>query len=174
AQLEVDATPSDSVEVYLGREIAPEGFLWVVPIRRGGQHRMKVGVMARGDPAPYLSRFLVRPDVRARLAAEPPQPVRRLLPLKPIARTYSDRLLVVGDAGGFTKPMTGGGIFYSLLTATLASETLVQAFERDRLDGKFLRAYERRWRDRLMRELQIATWLRKIAIRYTDDEIEQA
>ena len=25
-----------------------------------------------------------------------------------------------------------------------------------------------------MRELQIATWLRKIAIRYTDDEIEQA
>jgi flavin-dependent dehydrogenase len=40
---------------------------------------------------------------------------------------------VIGDAGGFTKPTTGGGIFYSLLTASLATKTLVEAFAAGRL-----------------------------------------
>jgi flavin-dependent dehydrogenase len=80
-------------------------------------------------------------------------------------------VLVVGDAGGFTKPMTGGGIFYSLLTATLAAETLVEAFQRGRFDAEFLTRYERRWRDRLGPELQVAAGMRDLVIRLTDADI---
>src|SRR2546425_9180567 len=89
--------------------------------------------------------------MRTCLRAEPSPPIRRLLPVRPLPKTFGERLLVVGDAGGFTKPTTGGGIFYSLLTATLASETLVEGFHAGRLDEAFLERYEKRWQDRLGR-----------------------
>jgi digeranylgeranylglycerophospholipid reductase len=100
-------------------------------------------------------------------------PRRRLLPLQTIAPTFADRLLVVGDAGGFTKPTTGGGIFYSLLTASLAAETLVESFHTGRLDAGFLTRYERRWQGVLGPELRVARWLRHVLAKCTNSEIGQ-
>jgi geranylgeranyl reductase family protein len=171
AQVEVDAAPADHVDIYFGRQVAPGGFAWAVPLSRDGRPRAKLGVMATGNAASALQTFLARDTVRGRLAAEPGPPVRRLLPLRPIPRTAAARLLVVGDAGGFTKPMTGGGIFYGLLTAGLAAETLVEAFQRERFDAEFLSRYERRWQDRLGTELRVAGWMRDLATRLTDAEI---
>jgi geranylgeranyl reductase family protein len=171
AQVEMAAAPAREVEIYFGRHVAPDGFAWTVPVVRDGDSRLKVGVLARGDAGGYLARFMERPDIRTRLHGDAPVPVRRLLPLKPIPKTYADRLLVIGDAGGFTKPTTGGGIFYSLLTATLAAETITRAFHRGRLDDASLSEYEKRWQDRLGQELRIADWLRGIVTRCTDREI---
>ncbi len=172
AQVEVDAEPSEIVEMHFGHDVAPQGFLWVVPIARDGGPRLKIGLMGRGNASAYLRAFLDRPAVRGRLRAEPPAPIRRPLPLQPIPRTFADRVLVVGDAGGFTKPTTGGGIFYSLLTATLAAETAIEAFQVGRLDEAFLARYERRWQDRLGQELRVADWLRTLVTRCTDREID--
>src|SRR5207249_6175269 len=119
----------------------------------------------------FLDRFLTRQDVSARLLASPPPPIRRLLPLKPIAKTFAARVLVVGDAGGFTKPTTGGGIFYSLLTASLAAETLIEGFNAGRLDEAFLARYEERWQQQLRNELRVGDWLRQLVTRCTDGEI---
>ena len=46
---------------------------------------------------------------------------RRPIPLVPLCRTFGERVLVIGDAAGLTKPTTGGGIYYSLLSAELAA-----------------------------------------------------
>jgi geranylgeranyl reductase family protein len=173
AQTEVDAVAGEHVELYFGREVAPNGFLWTVPIARDGRARLKIGVMATGDAGAYLQTFLDRPEVRARLLGAASPPIRRLLPLKPIAKTYGDRVLVVGDAGGFTKPTTGGGVFYSLLTASLAAEALVEAFNVGRLDDAFLARYERRWQERLGAELRAGDWLRQLVSRCTDAEIDR-
>ena len=172
AQTEVDADPAETVEMHFGRRVAPEGFLWTVPIVREGQARLKIGVMARGDAGLYLKTFLERPTVRTYLRAAPSPPMRRLLPVRPLPKTFGERLLVVGDAGGFTKPTTGGGIFYSLLTATLAAETLVEGFHAGRLDEAFLERYETRWQERLGQELRVADWLRGIVGGCSDAEID--
>ena len=172
AQTEADATPGDVVELHFGRQVAPNGFAWTVPVVRGGRHRLKVGVMAMGDAGAYLDAFLERPPLRARVQGEPAPIVRRLLPLRPIAKTYTDRVLVVGDAGGFTKPTTGGGIFYSLLTASLAAETLAEAFAAGRLDDAFLARYEHRWQARLGADLRVADWLRQFVTKCSDAEID--
>jgi flavin-dependent dehydrogenase len=128
--------------------------------------------MARGDADAHLGRFLQREHVAARLAAPPGASTRRLLPLGPLARTYADRVLAVGDAAGLTKPTTGGGIFYSLLSGALAAETLVETLRRDRLYAADLGAYERRWRARLDSHLRISSYLRRLFIKLRDDEIE--
>jgi digeranylgeranylglycerophospholipid reductase len=172
AQVEVDARAEDGVELYFGRTVAPEGFLWTAPVVRDGRARLKVGVIARGDAGRHLGEFVARPAMRARLLAAPGIPVRRLLPLRPLPKTYGDRVLVVGDAGGFTKPTTGGGIFYSLLTASLAAEAIVQAFGAGRFDDAFLARYEARWQARLGQELRVADWLRGLVAKCKDAEID--
>ena len=172
AQVEVDAFPSETVEIRFGRTVAPSGFAWTVPISRPGRCRLKAGVLATGDAGAHLRGFLERPDVRRRITGPTPPPIRRLLPLRPIAKTFAERVLVVGDAGGFTKPTTGGGIFYSLLTASLAAETLVEGFSAGRLDEGFMARYERRWQERLGSELWVGDWLRQLVTRCVDEEID--
>lgn len=173
AQVEVDTSEASSmVELYLGRAVAPDGFGWTVPVLRGEQPRMKVGVVARGNAEQCLGGILAAPGVRERVTASPGAPVRRLLPLAPARRSYGHRVLTVGDAAGLTKPTTGGGIFYSLLSGLLAAETLTGALRRDRLAAGDLRAFEDRWRARLGSHLQISTWVRGLFARLTDEELE--
>jgi len=100
------------------------------------------------------------------------EPRRRFLPLSTLPRTFASRLLVVGDAAGLVKPTTGGGIYYSLVSATLAAETLIPALRRDQLDADTLSAYQRRWRERLGPEFQAQLALRMLAQRLTDPEID--
>jgi len=173
AQVEVDAEAADVVELHFGRAVAPDGFLWTVPISRGGRPGLKIGVLTRGDAGVCLDRFLGRPEVRARLASRPGRPIRRLLPLQPIAKTYADRLLVVGDAGGFTKPTTGGGIYYSLVSASLAVETLLEAFDEGALDEERMSRYETRWQAELGQEFRVAGWLRQFLTRRSDADIDR-
>ena len=56
------------------------------------------------------------------------------IPLKPLPRTYGQRLVVVGDAAGQVKPTTGGGIYYGLLCADIAAGTLHRALEKGESD----------------------------------------
>jgi geranylgeranyl reductase family protein len=173
AQREVDAaeTPS-TVEIHLGHVVAPHGFAWVVPVRREGRPRLRVGVMARGDADGYLDRFVRGPRVAALEAAPVGPATRRLLPLGALARTYAERVLAVGDAAGLTKPTTGGGIFYSLLSGALAAETLAAALRRDQLGASALAAYERSWKARLDPHLRVSSYLRRLSMRLSDDEVE--
>lgn len=174
AQIEVDARGGPSaVELYLGREVAPEGFGWTVPVIRGERSRLKVGVVARGDAVQRLEGILGTPGVTERLASSPGPPVRRLLPLGPARRSYGHRVLTVGDAAGLTKPTTGGGIFYSLISGLLAAETLTGALRRDRLAAGDLRVYEDRWRARLEPHLRISSCVRHLFARLTDQELER-
>lgn len=85
----------------VGPTAAADAGLLVV---RDGGAQLKIGVMASGDAGARLQAFLHRPEVRARLLGEPAPPIRRLLPLRPIARIHADRILVVGNAGGRDPP----------------------------------------------------------------------
>jgi geranylgeranyl reductase family protein len=173
AQSETDAVGgSSTLEVHVGRQVAPEGFAWMVPLAREGRPRVKLGVVGRGDVGARLGRFVHHPAVAARLAAPPGPPVTRLLPLSPLPRTYAPRLLAVGDAAGLTKPTTGGGIFYSLLSAACAAETLAGALRRDRLEAEPLAAYERNWRARLGPHLSVSTYVRRLLGCLPDRELD--
>jgi flavin-dependent dehydrogenase len=70
------------------------------------------------------------------------------------------------------KPTTGGGIYYSLVSAALAAETIQEALHRDRLETDDLAVYQQRWRQRLGPELQAQMALRMLAQRMSDAEID--
>ena len=173
AQLEVPARRGGDVEVYFGSDWAPGGFAWTVPVSRPAGPFVRVGLMCEGDAAVFFRQFVSRigPSwgVPCELVGEPR---RRLLPLSTLSRTFASRLLVVGDAAGLVKPTTGGGIYYSLVSATLAAETLIPALRDDQLGEQALAVYQQRWRKRLGPEFQSQLALRMLAQRMSDAEID--
>jgi len=173
AQIELPTQCIGDVELHFGSEIAPKGFGWVVPVVRGAQHCARIGVMCNTDAPRHFQRLAARISSRWGLGDSPiRRPRQKILPLAPLSRTYADRLLAIGDAAGLVKPTTGGGIYYSLVSAALAAEVLTDALERDDLGAARLAPYERRWRDRLSAEFQAQLKLRLVAHRMNDADIE--
>jgi geranylgeranyl reductase family protein len=172
AQAEVPAaTPPPAVDVRFGRKVAPDGFAWVVPVERPGGCCVRIGAMASTDALGAFRRLF--DSVRAAYGLpEPPAPRQKILPLGTIKRTHADRLLVVGDAAGLVKPTTGGGIYYSIVSAELASETAFTALDRDELDRHALARYERAWRRRLGDEIETQTAMRQLVTQLSDQEID--
>ena len=173
AQLEVPALRGGDVEVYFGSGTAPGGFAWAVPVTRPAGPCVRVGLMCEGDASILFRQFVNRVGPSWGIVPELViEPRRRFLPLSTLPRTYASRLLVVGDAAGLVKPTTGGGIYYSLVSAAVAAETLIPALRSDRLDADALAVYQQRWRQRLGPELQAQLALRMLAQRMSDIEID--
>ena len=172
AQLEEPLDGPSSVEVHLGREVAPGGFGWVVPFRRDGVPHARLGLMCESRALARFRAFAERIRGSYAAAAEPRQPRLKILPLGPVSRTYASRVLAVGDAAGLAKPTTGGGIYYSLISGQLAAGTLDEALRADDLREARLRRYETQWRDRVGAEIRIGLAFRVLAARMTDRAID--
>ncbi len=173
AQLELPAECSGQVDVFFGSQTAPAGFAWAVPVSRGEQWHVRVGLMCDGDAGFYFARLLER--VREAFGLrdiESVSPRRRLLPLGTIRRTYTDRVVAVGDAAGLVKPTTGGGIYYSLLSAELAAESLHAGLSEGDVSAAALSRYEVAWRERLNAEFRSQLALRMLAQRLSDSEVD--
>ena len=173
AQLEVPATRSGDVEVYFGSKLAPRGFAWAVPVVRPSGPSVRIGLMSEGNAAGHFRQLVAH--VGASWGIDPEQvgmPRRRLLPLTTIRRTFGDRVLAVGDAAGLVKPTTGGGIYYSLVSAGLAAEVLDGALRRDDLRAATLAPYETAWRAKLTNEFRAQLALRLLAQRLPDRAID--
>ena len=173
AQAELPVARPGDVELHFGAEMAPKGFAWVVPVSRGDRTYARVGVMCANAAPRHFNRMVGRIRARWGIHVETtPAPLQKILPLSAIARTYGHRLLVVGDAAGLVKPTTGGGIYYSLVSATLAADTLADAMACGDFGASSLAGYERRWREHLDAELTTQLSLRVLAERLSDEDIE--
>jgi flavin-dependent dehydrogenase len=172
AQIELPVARLSDVEVHFGRSVAPQGFAWAVPVQRDRPY-VRVGVMCERGSARHFDDMVARLSDRWGInPSDVRQPRQKILPLGPIERTYSDRVVALGDAAGLVKPTTGGGIYYSLISAGLAAETLTEALSKDELKADNLAIYERRWRKRLGAELRWQLLLRRIANRLSDHDID--
>jgi len=172
AQLELLARRPGCVELYFGHDAAPAGFGWIAPVLRPDGASARVGVMCRRDALTHFGRMFDRVAARWGLTRPCVAPRRKLLPLGPIDRTYGDRVVAIGDAAGLVKPTTGGGIYYSLVSAGVAAGVLADGLRRDDLSAALLRRYEAGWQDRLAGEIAAQAHLRGLAERLTDAEID--
>jgi flavin-dependent dehydrogenase len=173
AQLEVPFPALDHLQVHFGRKIAPGGFAWVVPFERGGTTFARVGLLCERDAGTGFQAFASGIRSAHRIEDPWPEPRLRALPLGPAPRTWTDRILAVGDAAGLVKPTTGGGIYYGLLTGHLAAGVLAEALATNRLGPRRLKEYERRWRARLGPEIRAGLAFRGVAARLTDSAVDR-
>jgi digeranylgeranylglycerophospholipid reductase len=169
AQAEVKTGDLEEVEVYFGQEIAPGFFGWLVPTSDG---RGLAGLLSRRSPGSYLKNLLDNLLAQGKIISGETRIVYGGIPLKPLAKTYTRRVVVVGDAAGQVKPTTGGGIYYGLLCADIVAEVIHDALKADDFSAKRLANYERGWKAKLSKELEIGYWARKTYERLSDRQIE--
>jgi digeranylgeranylglycerophospholipid reductase len=158
----------EDVEIYLGQETAPGFFSWVVPTLP--DHAL-VGLLSRRKAQAYLAQFLQRLRRDGRVADVIKGPACWGIPLRPLKRTYRDRILVVGDAAGQVKPTTGGGIYYSLLASEIAVDVLDKGLAADELSSEHLSQYQSRWKALLSNELEAGYSARRLYEFLTDQQI---
>ena len=72
----------------------------------------------------------------------------------PLRQTYTGRVLLAGDAGGFVNAFTAEGIFYAMVSGSLAADTVLDAMKSKRYDERALSAYEAAWRREIGSDLQ--------------------
>ena len=172
AQRELPARRLRDVEVHFGQHVAPAGFAWAVPVVRPAGSFVRVGVMASHDAPTHFARMLARVAEKWGVDQTAAAPRLKILPLAPIGRTFANRLLTVGDAAGLVKPTTGGGIYYSLVSAALAARVADGALKGDCLESSALAEYETLWRSRLEHEFGAQHALRDAALAMSDADID--
>ncbi len=169
AQVECAFPGADMTTLFFGRDVAPGAFAWSVP---AGEGRARIGLLTEKDPKACLRRLLERSFDGASVLAE--QSAIRTKPVAQglLAKTYSDRVLAVGEAAGQTKTTTGGGISYGLTCADLAADVIRECFRRSSFGPAGLAAYERRWKALLQKEILVGQCTRRMCARLSDGRIE--
>jgi digeranylgeranylglycerophospholipid reductase len=170
AQIQVAINGIDEVELYFDQRLTPGGFAWLVPTTDG---LGLVGLLTRGHAGSSLEDLLEKLSAQGKINSGRVAPSYDIVPLKPLPRTYTDRVLVVGEAAGQVKPTTGGGVYYGLLCADIAAEVLEQALADDDFSSSALAAYEQKWRARLGRELTIGYWARNLLTGLSNNDVDR-
>ncbi len=146
AQYEVYASwiEPDTIEVAFNSQQYPGFFAWIIPTGRG---KGKVGVAGRRiNAASALQRFI---DSKGKYSV-----VRKVYaPIwinGPLQSFVFDRMIIVGDAAGQSKPTTAGGIYTCGMGGVLAGRALVDAADKMKNDDRkkqqmLLKRYESNW-----------------------------
>jgi len=164
----------DTVEVYLGQKYAPGLFAWIIPRPDGSA---KVGLATKtGNPKTYLQNF-VRHNPKAgdklrrsRFVSVSYHPITLGGPL---AKTYHDGLLIVGDAASQVKPTTGGGVIMGLNCAKIAGETASEAIKHGDSSAGFLSRYQRRWQSVIGFDMAVMRQMRLMLNRLSDRRLDK-
>lgn len=169
AQAEIEAENVDELEVYFSQGIAPGAFAWLVPT---STNKAYVGLLATSQAKLHLQKFLNNPICQGRITSREVEIEQKAIPVGTLARSYGDRVLVVGDAAGQVKPTTGGGIYFGHLGAQVAAEVLDEALRSDNLTAGQLSRYQKQWKTKMGKELSRGYWVRWAYAKLSDRQIE--
>ena len=157
--------PSDPglIEVFIDQEVAPGFFAWIVPAEEGIA-RVGLATYQMQGAGTLLKRFLER------LRLKPLKINAGLIPIGPRQQTVAADVLVVGDAAGQAKPTSGGGLYTGIVAAKIAGEAAAD-YALAAEDSNGLMVYEKRWREKLGRELSLGIALRSLFKNLSNREI---
>ena len=112
-----------------------------------------------------FERFIGAPGLAERLSKAEPigDPKGCLLPLasRSLQRVHNG-VLLVGDAGAFVSPLTGGGIYNAMETGQIAAEVALEALQGNGGSLEELRRFEVRWRSVLANKLRVEAMVQRL------------
>jgi len=151
------------VEIY--PDASPDFFGWIIP---SGKGRARIGLAGREEVFSRFSQF-----TREHGGGSCCHLVTGTIPLGVMARTYGHRTLFVGDAAGFAKPTSGGGVYTGVRSAYHAAETAYEACSTGMTSDDLLCHYEKRWKAEFGRELELGFRLFGVRGKLTANEVDR-
>ena len=168
-QVIVEQQDVDEVEVFTGDALGDGGFGWLVPWEAG---LGLAGLLTRKHTMHRLDEHLARLQADGRIGRVVQQFRCRAVPIGLPDRTVADGILAVGDVAGQVKPTSGGGIYYSLLSAEFAASAIAEAIEAGDVTATGLAPYEERWRGALASEIRQGMRLRRLLEQLPESAVE--
>lgn len=165
------ARREDFVQVFVGRDMAPGWFGWIIPT---GDGMVRAGIGSNNGVKPiecYRRMTAAFPDLFESI--EPCRMYGGTIPLEFVPQSYGDNVLLVGDAAGQVKPFSGGGIYTSLVAARHAAKTAAEALGEDDLSASRLAAYEKGWKREIGQELVRSLRIRRFGLSLSENEVER-
>ncbi len=154
-QYEMHDVPTDGyLDFYIWPKYAKKGYLWMIPKCDG---RANVGLVSEDKKGLVkdLDAFIDITHFSDLEITNPPwrdgsMSVRGFggtIPISgPHERTYSDGLMLVGDAAGFTSPLFEGGSHLALKSAVFAAQAAASAIKSGDISASHLAAYQAAWK----------------------------
>jgi geranylgeranyl reductase family protein len=119
----------------------------------------------RGRHYSYHQAFTDELKFKGLLSGESNEANFRAFPLPisgPMQRTYADRALLAGDAGGFVNAFTAEGIYYAMVSGHLAGQAAAQAIRGGTVDAAGLRQYQTAWQREIGFELAKSVQIQRL------------
>ncbi len=172
----IDLDP-DFVEIFLGNNIAPGFFAWIIPSNEQGT-AARVGLCTRSDaPQPskhYFSNLFTYKHALPFLeGTHILKKTGGVVPIGGLKKTCTANMMLVGDAAAQVKPSSGGGIYTGLLCANHCASVGLDALEKNNFSQNILRRYHKLWTSDIGRELYLGMKFRSIFKRLSDEQIDK-
>lgn len=149
---------SNKVHLYFNKDFVEDGFLWKVPRGKATEY----GALGTNISFSVLEKFFSMKDYKKEAA---------LIPIGP-TKTYSDRILLLGDAAGITKPWSGGGVIYAFTCAQIAADTVDQAFKNHDFSPDTLSNYEKKWKAKIGKNIDLGLMAREMLKDMDNQQLE--
>lgn len=169
-QVEFSLEDMEYTEILIGKDVAPGAFGWIVPV---GKERARIGLMTDKDPKFYFKRLMKKLPTKISQQLNIESVRFKTVTQGLFSNTYGDRILAVGEAAGQVKNSTGGGIYYGLLCSDIASQVVIESFERGSFSREALAVYEKRWKKAIQKEILTGYYARKICTRFSNIQVEK-
>ena len=167
----------DFVEIFVGRNIAPGFFAWIIPTNRNGTNArtgLCISQKTSYSPKYYFTKFFTNKFSSPFLKnTKITKYIGGIIPLGALRKTSTSNVFVVGDAAAQVKPTSGGGIYTGLLCASHCSNVAIDALQKDDYTSKFLKKYHKLWYADIGKELYIGMKFRKIYKNLSDKQMDK-
>ncbi len=157
---------TDYVKIYLGNDIAPGFFAWQVPYTSGSL----IGLASTdGNAYQHLNELLNSKGMGNKVLGI----LSGSIPIGITTPMVDDGLLLVGDAAGQVKPLSGGGIYTGLKAAKFCGKTIIESLEAENTSKDLLMRYEERFMDDVGKEIKKGLKMRKVFKGMSDNDFDK-
>ncbi|HTX43419.1 MAG TPA: NAD(P)/FAD-dependent oxidoreductase, partial [Methanocella sp.] len=160
---------ADSCDFYLGNGRAPGGYVWIFP---KGKREANVGLGILGSrytgkhPIDYLHEFMAWRFPEGKII----ETVVGAVPASGMLKQLSTGgLVLVGDAGRVSDPITGGGIYNGMVSGRIAGGVIADGIKANDVSAKKLQRYDREVREALGKMLDRNYKAKEFIVRSSDD-----
>ncbi|WP_305064501.1 geranylgeranyl reductase family protein [Methanococcoides sp.] len=168
-----NSNDTDFVELFVGSQ-APGFFAWTVPVNeRISRIGLAVEPGNEHNAINYLRNIVNKNEhLAGNYTSNMLDLVVGGIPIGPLKRTYSDGVLIAGDAAGQVKPTSGGGVYTGAVCAKIAGQVAAEAVSEENFSANRLKEYESRWKAALGRELRTGMRIHDFMGGLTDKELD--
>lgn len=171
AEAELPSEDTQLVKIFLGKSVAPGWFSWVIPLDKFNA-RVGAGVFGENkNPINLFQQLKNRyPNIFKNMKIK--RQTGGVVPLGFPKKTYGHNAMVVGDAACQVKPISGGGLYFGLLSARHCASVAISALESKNFSEEKLALYQTLWEKEIGHEIKIGLMYRKIFCNFSDSQTD--